>query len=66
MKQDKYHEVQKQIFDPVHPILLKIKKNDKLSWLIYISLHHIDKRIRHIDYLPHTQNILAHQLTRIH
>ena len=37
-------------------------KNDKLTYLIYISLHHIDQKIRHIDYLPHTQYIVAHNI----
>ena len=41
-------------------------KSDKLTYLTYISLHHIDQRIKHIDHQPHTQWIEAHQLTRIH
>ena len=62
----KYHQGQKQIFDQIHLSLLKIMKNDKLTYLIYINLHHIDQRMRQMYHLPHTQYTVAHQPTRIH
>ena len=61
-----YHQGQNQILNQVHPTLFKIMKNDKLTYLIYISLHYIDQRIRYINLLRHTQYIVAHQATRMH
>ena len=49
----------------LRPSTSYLAQNDeeRQTYLIYISLHHIDQRIRHIDHLPHTQYIVAHQPT---
>ena len=54
-QENNYHQGRKPIFDQAHPILLKIIKDEKVTYLIYISLQHIDQMTRHIDHLPHTQ-----------